>query len=192
MKTLPDAAQSTRPLADVARLAIGHGGAGLVAIGALISFYGYLSAKILAVPRVTYALAESDDLPRIFGAVHPRFHTPYVSILVFGAMVWLLALFGNFAWNLTLSAVARLVYYAVGCAALPVLRRKQPNAALFRLPGGRVFAAIGVLICLVLLTRVDLSQRYILLASVVLAFLNWLWVRSRTEPSSSRASSTSI
>jgi len=80
----------------------------------------------------------------------------------------------------------------VGCAALPVLRRKQPNAALFRLPGGRVFAAIGVLICLVLLTRVDLSQRYILLASVVLAFLNWLWVRSRTEPSSSRASSTSI
>jgi amino acid transporter len=177
--TLPNAAQSERPIADVARIAIGEGGAAFVAIGALISFYGYLSAKILAVPRVTYALAESDDLPRIFGAVHPRFHTPYVSILVFGVMVWLLALFGNFAWNLTLSAVARLVYYAVGCAALPVLRRKQPNAALFRLPAGRFFGALGVVICLVLLTRVDLSQRYILMASVLLAFINWLWARSR-------------
>jgi amino acid transporter len=178
---LPNAAHSTRPLADVARLAIGHGGAGLVALGALVSFYGYLSAKILAVPRVTYALAESDELPQIFGAVHPRFHTPHVSIVVFGVMVWLPALFGNFAWNLTLSAVARLVYYAVGCAALPVLRGKQPNAALFRLPGGKVFAVLGVMICLALLTQVDLSQSLILGAAVVLAFGNWIWVRARTS-----------
>src|SRR6202041_3149449 len=35
--TLPNAAHSDRPLADVARLALGHFGAGLVAIGALIS-----------------------------------------------------------------------------------------------------------------------------------------------------------
>ena len=50
---LPDAAHSERPLADVARIAVGSLGADLVAVGALISFYGYLSAKILAMPRVT-------------------------------------------------------------------------------------------------------------------------------------------
>jgi APA family basic amino acid/polyamine antiporter len=184
--TLPNAANSERPIADVARIVIGPGGSALVAIGALVSFYGYLSAKILGVPRVTFALAESGDLPGIFAAVHPRFRTPYVSILVFGVMVWLLALFGNFAWNLTLSAVARLVYYAVGCAALPVLRRKQPGAALFRLPAGNWFAVLGVCICLALLTRVDLSQRRILMTAVSLAFANWIWVRRRSAlPSSS-------
>ena len=85
---LPDPAHSERPIADVARLALGHLGAGLVAVGALISFYGYLSAKILGMPRVTFALAEQGDFPRAFAAVHPRFKTPYVSLLVFAVLIW--------------------------------------------------------------------------------------------------------
>ena len=175
---LPDAAKSARPLADVARLILGSKGAALVAIGALISCYGYLSAKVLAVPRVTFALAEEGDFPAWFAAIHPRFRTPYFSILLFAFLIWMLSLFGNFSWNLTLSAVARLFYYAVGCAALPVLRKKQPEVERFRLPGGTVFAALGVVICLVLITRVDLSGSIILLATVVAALINWLWVRN--------------
>ncbi len=123
---LPDAAHSQRPLADVARLAVGPIGAALVAIGALISFYGYLSAKILAMPRVPFALAEQGDFPKAFASIHRRFHTPYVSILVFAAMVWGLALIGDFKWNVTLSAVARLLYYGVGCASLPNAAKKFP------------------------------------------------------------------
>jgi APA family basic amino acid/polyamine antiporter len=181
---LPDAAKSARPLADVARLILGSKGAGMVAIGALVSCYGYLSAKVLAVPRVTFALAEEGDFPAWFAAIHPRFRTPYFSILLFAFLIWMLSLFGNFSWNLTLSAVARLFYYAVGCAALPVLRKKQPEVERFRLPGGTVFAALGMIICLVLITRVDLSGSIILLATIVAALINWLWVRNR--PTSAR------
>jgi basic amino acid/polyamine antiporter, APA family len=176
---LPNASSSGRPLADVARLAIGEAGAVIVTVGALISFYGYLSAKIVGVPRVTYALAEQGDFPRIFAAVHARFRTPYFSILVFAVLTWLLALLGNFEWNLTLSAVARLVYYGVGCAALPVLRKKRPGPALFRLPGGPVFSILGIIICMVLLTQVDFRKSLILIATVTLAFANWLAVRNR-------------
>jgi amino acid transporter len=176
---LPDAAHSERPLADVARVALGPVGAGLVAIGALIAFYGYLSAKILAMPRVTFALAEQGDFPRIFAAVHGRFHTPYVSILVFAAMVWIFALSGQFKWNVTLSTVARLLYYSVGCAALPALRRKQPGKALFRLPAGNFLAELGIVICIVLVTRVDFGQSLIVLATIALALLNWAWVRRK-------------
>jgi basic amino acid/polyamine antiporter, APA family len=172
---LPDAAHSQRPLADVARIAVGPVGAALVAVGALISFYGYLSAKILAMPRVPFALAEQRDFPRVFAAVHRRFHTPYVSILVFAAMIWGLALIGDFKWNVTLSAVARLLYYAVACAALPVLRRNQPEGAgaMFHLPAGNFFAIVGVLLCVALVTRVDFGQSLILLATIALAFVNW-------------------
>src|SRR5579863_790513 len=171
--TLPDAAHSERPLADVARLALGHFGAGLVAIGALVSFYGYLSAKILAMPRVTFALAEQGDFPRAFGAVHPRFKTPYVSLLVFALLIWGFALMGEFKWNLTLSAIARLFYYAVGCAALPVLRRRRPAGAMFRLPGGTLFAVVGAAICLVLMSQVDFGQSLILIATIGIALANW-------------------
>src|SRR5277367_1836870 len=178
---LPDAAHSARPLADVARLAVGPVGAALVAFGALISFYGYLSAKILAMPRVPFALAEQGDFPEAFAAVHSRFHTPYVSILVFAAMVWGLALIGDFKWNVTLSAVARLLYYGVGCAALPILRRKEPKdaPAMFHLPAGNFFALLGVILCLLLVTRVDFGQSLILVGTIALALVNWAVVARR-------------
>lgn len=176
---LPDAAHSDRPLADVARVAAGSLGASLVAVGALISFYGYLSAKILAMPRVTFALAEQGDFPKAFAAVHRRFQTPYVSILVFAVLVWAFALSGEFKWNVTLSAVARLLYYAVCCAALPVLRRKRPGEAHFQLPAGNFFAGLAVVICAILVTRVDFGQSLILLATIAVGLLNWLIVRNR-------------
>lgn len=176
---LPDAAHSDRPLADVARVAVGFIGAALVAVGALISFYGYLSAKILGMPRVTYALAEQGDFPRAFAAIHPRFHTPYVSILAFAVLVWAFALSGEFKWNVTLSAVARLLYYGVCCAALPVIRRKQGDGAGFRLPAGNLLAGLGVLMCAALATQVDRSQSLIVAATIAVGFLNWLVVRNR-------------
>ena len=172
-------ATSDRPLAEVARLTMGNRGAALVSIGALVSVYGYLSAKLLAMPRVTFALAEGGDLPRLFSAVSPGFHTPWFSILVYALVVWGLALIGSFTWNVTLSAMARLFYYGVVCAALIALRRKQPGAAQFRLPGGPVLAVVGILLCMVLATQVDVSKSLILVATVAAALLNWAWVRKR-------------
>ena len=174
---LGSGATSDRPLAEVARITMGYRGAALVAIGALVSVYGYLSAKLLGMPRLTFALAKGGDLPQVFAAVGPRFRTPWFSILFYAAAVWGLAIVGSFAWNVTLSVVARLFYYAVVCAALLALRRKQPLAAGFRLPGGQVLAVLGVAIAAALATQVDLSKSLILAATVGAALLNWLWAR---------------
>jgi APA family basic amino acid/polyamine antiporter len=178
---LPDPAHSTRPLADVARIAMGHGGAAVIAVGALLSIYGYLSGNILTTPRITFALAERGDFPSVFAKVHSRFRTPYVSIFVFTLLVWILALFGSFTGNATLSAGSRLFYYGLVCAALPVLRKKRPGAALVRLPGGVVLAGLGVLICLGLLARIDYSKSLLLVATMAVALLNWVVVR-RSKP----------
>ncbi len=149
-------------------------------------WYGYLSANMLGVPRITFALAENGDFPSIFAAIHPRFRTPYVSILAFALLSWLLALLGSFTWNATLSAVARLLYYGLVCAALPVFRRKQPGAAMFRLPAGTLFAVLGAGICAVLITGVNLSGSLILLATALVAMLNWLLVRKRRAGEAAR------
>jgi APA family basic amino acid/polyamine antiporter len=174
---LPDPGHSQRPLADVARIVLGHSGAALIAAGALFSIYGYLSGNVLTTPRITFALAERGDFPAFFGVVHRRFRTPYVSIFIFALLVWILALFGSFAGNATLSAGSRLFYYGVVCASLPALRRRQRTPAMFRLPGGSAIAVLGVLICAALLTQIDYNKSLILLAAVAVALLNWLLVR---------------
>ena len=179
--------RSTRPLADAARVIMGQPGAALIAVGALISVYGYVSANLLSVPRSMFALAERGDFPGMFAAVHPRWRTPYVSIVVFALLVWAFSQFASFAWNVTLSAVARILYYGAMCVAVPVLRRMQPAAAAFQLPGGLTLPVLGVAICALLLTRADFSKSLILLTTVVIGLLNWLAVRDRGAASTSLA-----
>jgi amino acid transporter len=176
---LPDPTHSDRPLADAARILMGPYGATLVAIGALISVYGFLSAHMLTGSRSLFALAEFADFPAWFAAVHPRFRTPHVSIATFALLIWVFALLGSFSWNATLSAVGRLCYYGAVCAAVPVLRKRQPEAAKFHVPGGMLLPVLGVLICLTMLTRVDFSKSIILAATVVIGLFNWFLVRNR-------------
>jgi len=179
---LPDPVHSVRPLADVARIAMGRAAAAVISIGALTSIYGYLSGNILATPRITFALAERGDFPSPFALLHPRFRTPYFSIFVFSVLVWMLALFGSFAGNATLSAGSRIFYYGVVCAAVPVLRKKSNSPALVRIPAGTVVAVVGVLICAALLTQIEYNKSIILVVAVAVALANWLVVRRKPVP----------
>jgi amino acid transporter len=154
----------------------GDWGASLIAAAALISVYGFLSAHMLNSPRLTFALAEQGDFPRFFASVHGRFRTPHVSILVFGASVWSLAAFGNFRWNVITSSAARLFVYILVCAALPFLRRKNPTAV-FRIPAGDFVAVLGVGLLLVMVSRMRMREWAIILATMSIAFVNWLWAR---------------
>jgi basic amino acid/polyamine antiporter, APA family len=178
---LSDPAHSEHPLADAARVLMGEGGAALISVGALISVYGYISANLLTVPRSMFALAERGDFPSVFGAVHPRWRTPHVSIGVFAALVWVFSQFASFSWNVTLSAVARIAYYAAVCAAVPALRRLQPQAAAFRLPLGPTLPVLGLGVCAVLLRGVDFSKSVILLLTIVVALVNWVLVRRSVD-----------
>ncbi len=176
---LADPARSQRPLADAARVMLGESGAALISMGALLSVYGYVSANMLTTPRGIFAPAQNGDFPRLLAAVHPHWRTPYLSIVLFAVLLWAFSQFASFSWNVTLSAAARVLFYAGICAAVPVLRHRQPGAAAFRLPGGLTLPLLGIAICGVLLTRVDFGQSLFLLATVAAALINWALVRDR-------------
>ena len=178
--TVPLTSATDRPLATAAHVFLGPAGAAFMSVAAMISVYGHLSAQMVFTPRLTLGLAEHDDFPHAFGLVHPRFRTPYVSIAVFAGLCVVLASLGSFRWNAVLSVAARLVVYLLGCATLPVLRRKQPQADAFRLPGGVIFSLLGMALCLLLITRLDRDGVKILAFTAVLACVNWLWARRRT------------
>lgn len=179
---LPAASMTDRPMATAAHLMIGVWGARLVSLGVLVSCYGYLSANILGFPRILFAQAEQRDLPQWAAAVHHKFRTPHVAIVIFAICLWLFSLMGSFQWNVAISAMARLIYYASVCAALPVLRRKKnvPQAQ-FRLPMGNVFALLAVVVSLLLFPKLDSQGLLVMgvLAACILA--NSIWAARQRQ-----------
>jgi len=175
--TLPNAAASPTPLSDAAQRFVGPAGAVAITLAALVSAYGYLSANLLHAPRVTYALAEHGDFPRFLGAVHPSYRTPYVSILVYAALLFVFASLGNFEGNAVLSAVARLGIWGVMALAVPALRKRGDGKAQFVLPVPYLFWGTALLFCVALLTQMGRSESYVIGATCAIALLNWLFVR---------------
>jgi amino acid transporter len=179
-----------RPLAATASVLIGSGGVVFVTIAAMISGCGNLSAMMLATPRLTYSLAEQQDFPSSFGKVHPRFNTPYVSILIFGVLSWVLAVSGTFRWALLLASGAVMIIYACVCASLIRLRQLQPEADALRLPFGRAIAVLGIAMAAILLTRLGAREALLLVLTACLASANWLWVKYRQSATVAGARST--
>lgn len=177
IRILPNSAQTDHPLSAAAFVFGGNAMARIVSVGALLSSFGSLAANMIANPRLTFAFAEQGDFPRWFGAVHRRYQTPYASILTFAILLWALALMGTFRGNASLSALSRLFAYAITCAALPRLRKKLPGQHALRLPGGIVFAVVGILFALVLMTRMGCAELMVLAITASLSILNWLAVR---------------
>jgi amino acid transporter len=177
--TIPNAGASSAPVVDSARRFLPPLGVQIVAAGTLISAYGYLSANMLHTPRITFAMSERGDFPFFFGSIHPRFRTPHVSILVFALLVLVFSIAGDFRWNAMLSVGARLFVYGTVAAALPVLRKKNPQAVGFRLPGGVAIAVLALFFTLVLITRMRRAEFIVIALTAALAFANWLWARKR-------------
>ena len=133
------------PLVAFAVAVAGPAGGLLLTVAALASVAGNLAGSLTSTPRVTFALAREGLLPRWFGAVSERFHTPANSVLFMGLLGAALALTGSFLWLAVVSTLARLFVYAACIAALPRAERKagrKTKAATIVLMG------LGLTICL--------------------------------------------
>jgi amino acid transporter len=180
VRMLGNSAQTDRPLSAAADVFGGSSMATIISAGALLSTFGYFAGTMIATPRITFALAEQGDFPRCFAAIHRRYQTPYISIVAFAVLLWALALTRTFRWNATLSASSRLFVYGMTCAALPMLRKKLPGLEGFHLPGGLVFAVLGIAFALVLVSRIGLAELITLAITASLSFVNWLAVRGES------------
>ncbi len=175
--TLPDLAASARPLADAAERTFGRVGAFVMVVGALLSTLGVAHAILLAAGRMPFAMAERKQLPAGIAAVHPRFRTPHVGLLVSAAGMLLFTIVTTFTSAVTITVGLRVIIYIVTCAALPVLRRRAGRApGAFVAPAGSVLAVCCVLIAIGLLAsrpRADIIQ---LVAVVVVGLAVWAGV----------------
>lgn len=151
ISVLPDAGSSGATLIDVGRELMGPAGAIMITLAAFFSIGGNLSSIMLAVPRLTFALAQDGLLPKWFGRVHPKYSTPGNSIIFLGGLGLIFALSGSFAYLAAASSLMRLIAYVLCISALPAIRQKatdEEKADAYRLKGGYAIPVFALLLCL--------------------------------------------
>lgn len=118
-------AHSSLVAADAAQLLVGRIGVGLVAVVVMISTFGTLLGSMLTGPRVFFAMADDGLFFRSVARVHPRFATPSVAIVLTAGLGIAYVLARTFEQLADTFVLALWPFYALGAAAVFVLRRRD-------------------------------------------------------------------
>jgi basic amino acid/polyamine antiporter, APA family len=137
--------------ADVANRLIGAPGVVLVSGMVLVSTFGTLNGTMLTGPRIFFAMADDGLFFRRVAAVHPRFQTPYVAIVLAALLGILFVLLRTFEQLADAFVTAIIPFYALAVASIFILRRRAGYDPSFRTPGYPVVPGLFVLATLFLL-----------------------------------------
>jgi APA family basic amino acid/polyamine antiporter len=119
-----------------------------VNIGAIAGLASVVLVMLMGQPRIFYAMSRDGLLPPVFGKVHPRFRTPYITTIVTGAIAALVAGFFPIALLGELVSIGTLLAFVIVCVGIIVLRRARPDIPRpFRTPLVPFVPIMGVLIC---------------------------------------------
>jgi len=144
--SVTEVANSPLVAADAAVRILGSRGSRLVSLAIIIAVLGSTNGSILAGARVYYAMAKDGLFFRWCGAVHPRFHTPHLSLVVQGVWSAFLVLLAGYEQLFTFTVFAAFIFYALAAYAVIVLRRKRPDLPRpYRVPGYPLVPLIFVL-----------------------------------------------
>lgn len=174
------------PLADVAARIAGQPGRVLLLVGAGISIFGSIGTSCISAPRSYFRMAQDGMLPQALARVHPRYRTPYISVVVFGVVTFLLAASGAFHQLAILSSASLLcIYLAICIGSLWLRYTRQPEPGAFRAPGGPLVGILGtasVLWMLIYITRREFLAMGIALVIGSAYYLGRRWLLSHPEP----------
>jgi basic amino acid/polyamine antiporter, APA family len=119
-----------------------------VELGALLGLTSVIITLIIPQARIWLTMSRDGLLPRLFGAVHPRFHTPHISTVITGIFA---ATFGGLlpiGLLGELVSIGTLIAFIVVCIGVLVLRYTRPELKRpFRVPWIWFVAPMGVAFC---------------------------------------------
>ena len=138
-------AQSRLIAADTMQAIFGQVGVAFISVVVMISAFGALNASMLASPRVFFAMADDRLFFRTVAKVHPRYHTPYVAIILAAALGVVFVLTRTFEELSDTFVLSIWPFYAFGVGALYILRRKRPDLPRpYKVPGYPVLPGVFI------------------------------------------------
>ena len=119
-----------------------------VNVGAIAGLASVVLVMLMGQPRIFYAMSRDGLLPPVFGKVHPKFRTPYVTTILTGAVAAIVAGIFPIALLGELVSIGTLLAFVIVCVGIIVLRRTKPDLPRpFRTPLVPLVPILGVLIC---------------------------------------------
>jgi len=178
--TPAEMAAAPRVGALVAERTMGQAGGAFVSAVILLSIVGAINGWAMTAPRIFFAQARDGLFFRWFGAVHRRFQTPHLSILMFGTWSALLAVTGTYETLASYAMYAAWAFYGLTSLGVVALRRKQPDRLRpYRMTGYPVtlgiFAAValGFVVNTILATPGPAIVGTLLIAAGVPVYFIW-------------------
>ena len=169
------AAVKDAPLAGVAENFLGPVGRIILLMAAAFSCLGILSGDILATSRLLFAGANDGLFPKFLSKFYPKFSTPYLAVMTYGTLIFIVSISGGFKQLAVLASAAILLVYLAVILATIKLRRKKQDAAekTFSMPGGLIFPFIGIAAIIWLLTSLskwEILSTIIFIAAVCIIY----------------------
>ncbi len=176
------------PVAQAAEIAFPAGvavfAAAAMTLGALLATASSANASILASARINFAMGREKIVTNWLNEIHPRYSTPYRSILVTGGLIIVfIAMLGrDIAVLAKAASVLHLVVYALMNAALIVFREADvpeydPD---FSVPLYPVTPILGIVFSLGLIGFMD-GFEIALSAAFVVGAVVWYFVYARSR-----------
>jgi amino acid transporter len=136
------------PVPDALAYVMGHIAFGkIMIIAALLGILTSWNAFIIGGSRVLFAMARAKMLPEIFGKVHPKYGTPWFSVIFIGVLVSLAVFLGRSAlvWLIDAAAFGTVVAYFMVSLSFLFVRAKEPDLARpYKVPGGTIVGVLAV------------------------------------------------
>jgi basic amino acid/polyamine antiporter, APA family len=98
------------------------------------------NAGLIGVSRLTYSMGQHRQLPEALRQVHPKYRTPYIAILIFGAIAIVTLLPGQTAFLATMYSFGAMLSFTIAHVAVIQLRRVHPERERTWKPRGNVRA----------------------------------------------------
>lgn len=162
------------PLVEAANRFMSTAGVVGMSAAALLATASSANAAIFASSRINYAMGRDQILPSWFNEIHPKFLTPYRSVIVTGVGATLLALSGQAEVLAEISSALFMVSYGLLALSVVIMRRSRPTwyTPAFRVPLYPVVPLLGgVLAIAVIFTMEPISQ----LAGIGLVGISLAW-----------------
>jgi len=159
-------AGSGSPIADAAKATGSFSVVATVSLGALVATASVLLTNLLGLSRVSFAMARTGQFPKALAKVNSKLGTPYLSILVTGALMSVLALTSNLLQTAAITSFSMLITHIILHSSAIRLRKKMPNLKTFKAPLFPLIPLLGLASCFLLMYSLAISTVYSLIFSL--------------------------